>query len=289
MSNLQRIIWLASYPKSGNTWIRSLLAHYFMPKGQAPDINNLRDFTTGDVRKDFFDAALQAPYKGETLEDWLKVRPEALRLIAASKPDHHFVKTHCQSERIMGVDVIPPEVTAAAIYVMRNPFDLVPSFARHISADIDTAIDRIVHLDNIMGTGKGIFEPLGRWDDHVRSWTTAPGLPLHVIRYEDMQSNPGKAVGKLLEKFLKVKVHRPTLAAAVKATNFASLKKQEEQIGFSEKPEGMDKFFAKGKSGVWKDDLTPDQVGRLRQEFLPMLETWYPAMLDETEAFAQSG
>ncbi len=288
MSNLQRIIWLASYPKSGNTWIRSLLAHYFMPKGQAPDINNLRNFTTGDVRKDFFDAAQGTPYKGETLEDWLKVRPAALRLIATSKPDHHFVKTHCQSERIMGVDVIPPEVTAAAIYVMRNPFDLVPSFARHISTDIDTAIDRIVHLDNIMGTGKGIFEPLGRWDDHVRSWTTAPGLPLHVIRYEDMQKNPGKAVGKLLEKFLKVQVNRPTLAAAVKATNFAALKKQEETIGFAEKPASMDRFFAKGKAGVWRDDLTPEQVGRLRQEFLPMLETWYPEMLDETEAFSRS-
>jgi len=101
MSDLQRIIWLASYPKSGNTWLRSLLAQYFMPPGKAPDLNNLRDFTTGDVRRDFFDAAAGGHYTGKTVEDWLAMRPKALRLIAGSKPNHHFVKTHCQTMRVV--------------------------------------------------------------------------------------------------------------------------------------------------------------------------------------------
>jgi len=102
MSDLRRIIWLASYPKSGNTWMRSLLAQYFMPPGQAPDINNLRRFTTADVRQDFFDAANGGPFSGKGAEDWLRVRPRALRLIAASKPGTHFVKTHCQAVRYGG-------------------------------------------------------------------------------------------------------------------------------------------------------------------------------------------
>ena len=92
-ADLRRIIWLASYPKSGNTWMRSLLAHYFMPKGQAPDINHLRQFTTGDTRTDFFDRAAGGKYTGTSVEEWMRVRGPALRLIAASKPDHHFVKT----------------------------------------------------------------------------------------------------------------------------------------------------------------------------------------------------
>ncbi|HET7411084.1 MAG TPA: hypothetical protein VFJ18_00365, partial [Pararhizobium sp.] len=62
MSSLNRIIWLASFPKSGNTWTRVLLANYFMPPGQAPDINTLFRFTTGDTRQDFFDRVNGAPY-----------------------------------------------------------------------------------------------------------------------------------------------------------------------------------------------------------------------------------
>jgi len=288
MTDLRRIIWLASYPKSGNTWMRSLLAHYFMPPGQAPDINNLRRFTTADVRQDFFDAANGGPFSGEGLEDWLRVRPKALRLIAGSKRGTHFVKTHCQAVRFQGQDLIPPEVTAGAVYVLRNPFDLAPSFARHQSADIDTAIDRLMNPDTIMGTDTGIFDAMGRWDDHVHAWTAAPGLPRHVVRYEDLLDKPARVMRGLLD-FLSVKPDSAKLARAVKATTFEALKKQEETQGFLEKPDGMQAFFARGQAGVWRDDLTPQQVGRIRAAFLPTLERWYPEMLDETARFAAAG
>lgn len=286
MQDLRRIIWLASFPKSGNTWMRSFLAHYLMPPGEAPDINNLRKFTTGDVRQDFFDAAAGGSFQAGDPEEWLKVRPQALRLIAVSKPNHHFVKTHCQAIKYLGQDLIPPEVTAAAIYIVRNPFDLAPSFARHQDCDIDTAITRMMDPSLIMGTPRGIYEALGSWDGHVASWTKAPGLPKHVVRYEDMLSRPGKTFGDLLSKFLRLKVDKPKLARAIKATSFANMQKQEKEKGFAERPEGMQNFFAKGQAGVWREDLTPEQVGRLREGFQHTIEAWYPEMLKETERFA---
>lgn len=286
MTNLHRIVWLASYPKSGNTWIRSLMAHYFMPPGQAPDINNLRDFTTGDGRADFFDAAAGGTYAGNTLEEWLELRPKALRLIAASRPNHHFVKTHCQSIRFRDHDLIPSEVTAAAIYILRNPFDVAPSYARHMNTDVDTAIDRMMSPENLMGSPRGIFDVLGRWDDHVTSWTSSPGLSWYAMRYEDLLTRPGPMVRKMLETFLKVPVDKPKLARAIKATSFDSLKKQEEKLGFRERPPKMKAFFAKGRAGVWREDLTGEQVGRLREAFLPTLERWYPEMLADTAAYA---
>ena len=286
MNNLKRIIWIASFPKSGNTWMRSLLAHYFMPAGQAPDINNLRNFTTADVRQDFYDAAAGQPYRGKDIADWMAVRPQALRLIAGSRPNHHFVKTHCQTIRIGDQDVIPPEVTAGAIYLIRNPFDLAPSFARHQSADVDTAIDRMLNPDSVMGTPTGIFDILGRWDDHVYSWTNAPGLKRRVIRYEDLLARPAREMRGLLEVFLGQKVDAAKLARAIKETSFANMQKQEKEKGFTERPEGMTSFFAKGQAGVWRDDLTPAQVARLREGFLPTLEKYYPEMLKETAAFA---
>ncbi|WP_138934795.1 sulfotransferase domain-containing protein [Roseovarius arcticus] len=289
MSSLKRIIWIASYPKSGNTWMRSLLAHYFMPAGQAPDINNLRNFTTADVRQDFYDAANGGAYNGTDLKAWMRVRPGALRLIAGSRPNHHFVKTHCQTIRLEGQDVIPPEVTSGGIYLIRNPFDLAPSFARHQSADIDTAIKRMCNPDTVMGTPTGIFDVLGRWDDHVHSWTSAPGLKRRVIRYEDLLVKPAREMRGLLEVFLGQKVDGAKLARAIKATAFDKMQKQEREHGFTEKPEGMANFFAKGQAGVWKDDLTPAQVGRIREAFLPALEQHYPEMLRETEEFARGG
>lgn len=282
MSNLKRIIWIASFPKSGNTWMRSLLAHYFMPTGQAPDINNLRLFTTADVRQDFFDAAAGKPYRGKDLQDWMAVRGQALRLIAGSRPDHHFVKTHCQIIRLFDQDVIPPEVTAGAIYLIRNPFDLAPSFARHQSSDIDTAIDRMLNPEAFMGTPTGIFDVLGRWDDHIRSWTSAPGLKRRVVRYEDLLTKPAREMRGLLGVFLGQDVNAAKLAHAIKATSFANMQKQEKEKGFTERPEGMTAFFAKGQAGVWRDDLTPAQVARLREGFLPMIEKYYPEMLAET-------
>ncbi len=288
MSNLRRIIWLASYPKSGNTWMRSLLAHYFMPAGQAPDINNLRRFTTADVRQDFFDAANGAPFSSRKVAGWLRVRPKALALIAGSKPGTHFVKTHCQAVQYGGQDLIPPQLTAGAIYMLRNPFDLAPSFARHQNSDLDTAIDRMMNPETMMGTATGIRDALGRWDDHIRSWTEAPGLPRYVVRYEDMLDSAPKTVRGLLE-FMSVKPDSAKLARAINSTSFDKLRKQEEDLGFTERPDGMKRFFAKGESGVWRDELSPEQVGRLREAFLPTLEKWYPELLEDTEKFSKSG
>ncbi|MEM6482540.1 MAG: sulfotransferase domain-containing protein [Pseudomonadota bacterium] len=288
MFDLRRIIWLASYPKSGNTWVRSLLAHYFMPPGQAPDINNLRRFTTADVRQDFYDLAAGRPFIGSSIEDWLKVRPEALRLIAKSKQGKHFVKTHCSPIIVQNTHIILPEVTAGAIYVLRNPFDVVPSFARHTSASIDDAIERMCNTETFMGTDTGIYDILGRWDDHITRWTSAPGLPIHVVRYEDLLGKPAQAMQDLL-KFLSIKPESPKIARAVKATRFETMKKQEEKDGFHERPAHMESFFTRGKAGGWRDDLTPAQVGRIRDEFAPVLQKYYPELLKETESYAASG
>jgi len=282
---LQRIIWLASYPKSGNTWARSFLANYFQPTGRTLDINSLRQFTTADVRQDFFDRAAGRPFRGRTIEDWMRVRPKALRLIAGSKDGHHFVKTHCQVIRIHGVPLIMPEVTAAAVYLMRNPFDLALSYARHLSVDVDAAIARMADAQAANRSPSGIVEIVGRWDDHIRSWTSAPGLPLHVMRYEDILADPARAWRQLFA-FLKVPVDEPQLARAMETTSFAALSRQERERGFRERPTGMERFFARGTAGGWRTELTPAQIGRLREAFLPTLQKWYPEMLDDTAAFA---
>ncbi len=286
MMNAQRIIWLASFPKSGNTWMRILLANYFLPKENAIDINNINKFTTADVRQDFFDKAYGRPFDRPGFETWAKVRNKALQLIAVSKPNHHFVKTHSCLGLVGKQPLIPPEVTAGAIYIIRNPFDVVPSYARHLSMTIDETIDQMANGEAMNSTDTGIQEILGRWDDHIHGWTHADGLHMLTIRYEDMLDDTLGVARTVLSFLGQPQPDLGKLRWAIRRSNFKSLKSQEEKLGFRERPAGMKAFFASGKSGGWRDALTPAQVARIRAEFLPTLERHWPELLAETEAMA---
>jgi hypothetical protein len=285
--NLGRIIWVASFHKSGNTWMRAFLANYFALKGVEVGINQLFDEVVSDVRQDFFDRAAGRPFHGAKFDDSILLRPKVQRLIAASKPGHQFVKTHSKIDRIGPVDLILPEVTAAAIYILRNPFDVAPSYARHSNQPIDKTIDNMCDPKALTASETKIFEVLGRWDDHVASWTGSQGLPLHLMRYEDMTADPERAFRGLLQ-FLKAPVSDGQLRRALRRSSFRSLQKQEASQGFRERPDAAEQFFVRGKPGGWRDELTPEQVARIRTEFLPALEKWYPEMLHETAAAART-
>ncbi|MEO0819934.1 MAG: sulfotransferase domain-containing protein [Pseudomonadota bacterium] len=285
MSDLRRILWIASFPKSGNTWLRSFLARYFLPDAGL-DINALRRFTTADVRQDFFDRASgRSPFVAEDFDEWVEVRQKAIRLIAASKPNMHFVKTHSRIDAVGPHPLIPPDVTAAAIYLLRNPFDVAQSYSRHLGFDLDTTIGMMMNPKALNASPTRIFEVIGRWDGHIESWLGAPGLQRHVMRYEDMIADPEAAFRAVLG-FLGAPVKDGPLRKAIRETSFSKLKKQEQEKGFIERPAHMEAFFARGQAGSWREELTPAQVARLRQAFLPALERWFPELLDETAEVA---
>ncbi|MEM9099670.1 MAG: sulfotransferase domain-containing protein [Pseudomonadota bacterium] len=286
--SMNKIIWLASYPKSGNTWTRILLGNYLLSDKQAISINELSKVTKTDVRQDLYDKAAGRPFVANDFDDAIALRPKVQRIIAAESQGHQFVKTHSKIERIGNVDLILPEVTAAAVYIMRNPFDVAPSFAHHTGQSIDEIIDNMTNPRMIFSSQTQIMEVLGSWDAHVASWLNAPGLPRHVMRYEDMIGDTEKTIRGLLQ-FLQVPVRDGPLRRAIRMSSFKELQKQEATRGFRERPQQVDKFFRKGRSGSWRDELTPAQVGRIREAFLPTLEAHYPEMLGETDAFASSG
>lgn len=284
--SLQRIIWIASFPKSGNTWLRLLLAHYFLPKDVSVDINSIHRFTTGDRRQDFFDRAAGKPFRAESIDQWLAMRQPALRLIAGSKPGHHFVKTHNRVALVGEVPLIPPEVTAAAIYVIRNPFDLCLSYARHQTIGVDEAIELMAKDEAVNVSDTGIAELLGRWDSHIESWLTAPGMPHHLVKYEDMLADTEAEVRKLF-RFLRITPQDGLLRRAIRHTRFEELQKQEAKKGFRERPPKMKQFFVSGRAGGWRETLTRAQVARVREHFAPTIERHWPELVDESAALAR--
>jgi len=284
-SDLRRIIWLASYPKSGNTWVRTFLANYFLGRRKAVGINELRKFTLSETRQDFYDRAAGGKFHGEAIDDAFALRTKVQRLIAAEKDGTHFVKTHSIVDKVGNLSLIDPQVTAAAIYIMRNPFDVVPSYARHVGISIDETIDAIQNPENVLASRSGIADVLGRWDTHVAAWLNAPGLPLHVMRYEDIHADPKRAFSTLFE-FLRAPVNTAHLKRTISATQFENLQKQEQESGFIERPPRMKQFFHSGKAGGWRETLTETQIAKIHQAFEPALRKYYPEIVDETATIA---
>ncbi|MEM1344067.1 MAG: sulfotransferase domain-containing protein [Pseudomonadota bacterium] len=280
-----RLIWLASFPKSGNTWTRAFLAQALSPKGQAPGLNTMRRFNAADNLQEHYDRAAGRPFVAASVEEWLAMRAKALRLVAGEGQGHRFVKTHSQVGCLQGHDLIPPALSAAAIYILRNPFDVAPSYARHLGVSLDEAIAKMADADAVNATRSQILDVVGRWDDHIDSWANAEGLPRHILRYEDLAADPEPPFRALLT-FLGVRVSDGVLRRAIRASSFQALQRQEQAEGFIERPPHLKAFFAKGKAGAWRDDLSPAQIKTIRAAFLPAIERWYPELLDETAALA---
>ena len=258
------IIWLASYPKSGNTWLRAFLANYLSNAQQPIPINDLPNHILGDNMVVHYQQYSGLKPEDITREAIARLRPKIHQWMAVSRGQDVFVKTHNIIGNIDGVPLITPEATAGAIYVVRNPFDVAISFSHHYQVTLERAVESLCEPQYFMPAQFGQIEQyLGSWSRHVRSWTMAPGLTRHVMRYEDMKAAPLKAFGGLI-RFLGLPREIERLKRAVRFSDFAELKRQEGRGRFVEsRPDGKAPFFRAGHAGQWREQLTAEQVKRL--------------------------
>ncbi|HZT27967.1 MAG TPA: sulfotransferase domain-containing protein [Pseudolabrys sp.] len=260
------IVWLASYPKSGNTWTRvflnSLIKSLSGEKGNQ-HINAIGRFTGGVGGKDLYAAILGFEPTNEHRDDIAAVRHEVQRRAAEHYDGLLFIKTHQALVVDRGTTTINFEVTAGAIYIVRNPLDVAISYAHHSALTIDQIIE-IMGTPNaeLPVTDKQVNEIYGTWSQHVLSWTRKPHQAIYVMRYEDMLAEPEKTFGGLARHLL----FNPTqaqLAEAIKASSFEALRAQEDKEGFREKSKKADRFFREGRAGQWREILTPQQIDRI--------------------------
>lgn len=259
------IIWLASYPKSGNTWTRAFLANYLADRKTAVPINELPNFCFGDNMASHYtelSGKAEEEIDPETVAEW---RERVHLWIANAKaPQDVFVKTHSLIGVMEGRALISPAATAGAIYIVRNPFDVAVSFASHYQVTPSRAVEIMTERDHYLPPSSGqVIQFIGDWSQHVRSWTTVPGLTRHVMRYEDMIAAPKKAFQALVE-FLGMPEEKQRLRKAVKFSSFKELSRQESKEKFVEsRPDGKSKFFRSGQSGGWRAVLSDDDTARL--------------------------
>jgi Sulfotransferase domain len=195
------IVWLASYPKSGNTWTRAFLhnlVNVTSGQNQTQQINELNQFSLGVAGKWLFEDILGFVPTDKDRDQIAAARARVHEHIADSIEGLAFIKTHSALLVDRGHPTINFSVTSGAIYIVRNPLDVAISYAHHLAKPIDFAID-FMNLKNAETsvTEKQIYEVYGSWSQHVLSWTRKPHAAIYVMRYEDMLAEPQKNLRRL--------------------------------------------------------------------------------------------
>ena len=254
------ILWVASYPKSGNTWVRSFINNYLA--NQVQDINKLHQHSIDEVKSFRYEKYLSDGQRTTDLdlEAICALRPKVQRDIAMQAHGTTFVKSHNFQGEYKSHALHNWQVSSGAIYVVRNPLDVAVSMSNYFDYTIDDAIAYMG--DDMSGTPnelENVPQVISSWSKNVSSWTQAPSNNHLVLKYEDLLSNPRKGFRKV-EQLLGMKKDPKRLANAIKASSFSQLKLQEQKRGFLEKHENAGSFFRQGKAHQWRAVLSEAQV-----------------------------
>ncbi len=254
------IIWIASYPKSGNTWVRAFLHNLFRDPESPFDINKMDALTANEAALPNFTASDKRPWQEWTPDDVAAMRPAVQKKLSERQQHMMFCKTHMSVLQVRGHPTINMSVTAGAVYIVRNPLDIVSSLADHQGLTIPKTIE-MMNLDNYETptTQTMAGEPWGSWSQNVESWTGRANPALHVMGYETMLADPLKVFSGLAQ-FLRLDTTPKRIERAVENSSFSVLRALEERDGFRERTMAQRRFFRTGKSGSWRGELTDDEA-----------------------------
>ncbi|CDZ77632.1 Sulfotransferase domain protein [Legionella massiliensis] len=262
------IVWLASYPKSGNTWFRIVLSNLLNSVGQTLDLNKETIIGTGAAARSMMDKALGFDSNLLNEDELEKLRPLVYCWQAEQQKQPEYFKIHDAFYELNNrLPLVPRDASAGVVYFLRNPLDVAISFAHHMNTSLDRAIDM---MNDPFLTLKGFTQrPMAQfrqrcssWTGHVKSWTSIKDIPLLILRYEDMSFATLETFSQAFQ-FLNMSVSEAMILAALEKSNFEHLKNYEQQFGFRESSPLAGNFFRKGIVGDWESTLNNEQIGRI--------------------------
>lgn len=258
-----KILWLASYPKSGNTWMRAFLHNLIHDKGGPFDVGQLHKSALMDAAREHYVAVTGRDHNALSADDVALLRPRVQAMMAASRPGTVMVKTHSALTMLSGRPSHDPDHTLGSIYIVRDPRDVAVSYADHLGISLNSVITSMAVRDaRTDATQGGVAEFIGSWSQNVAGWTAQPPETVLTVRYEDMLAKPKVTFGKVVA-FLQLDSNPGMVRKAIENTSFRKLARQEERLGFAERSPSQQKFFRRGRAGGWRAILTPQQTDRL--------------------------
>ena len=273
------IIWISSYPKSGNTYIRSFLAaYYYSNKGkfQFDDLLKMEQFPNLKYSK----------FKTESMEEasknWIYNQKSFF-----DKEKLSFVKTHNTLVEYKGNKFTTKNETLAAIYIVRDPRNLISSFVNHYSLTYEQTLhfmtDKNSSLIEKTADGDyGSFTYVNTWSNHYKSWKDNKEFKTLFIKYEDLESKKEETFLNIINfinnlKNNSEKIDKKKFENSIKSTNFVNLKNKEKNEGFyesvvSKKTGKKVNFFNLGFNNRWEKILDKKIVTEMNNIFKIDLE-----------------
>jgi hypothetical protein len=270
----QGLFWLASYPKSGNTWTRAFLANLLSPGDEAVNVNALNIGSIASSRA-WIEEGLGIGVEELNHDEADALRPRAYKWLAEHDTTGYHKVHDAWSRLPNGEPLFPPSATRGAVYLARNPLDIVLSWANHSSISVEKSIAHLCDSGHALCRSKRklanqLRQIHGTWSEHVLGWLDAD-IPKLVMRYEDIKRDPVAAFSAIAG-FFEIDAGPEEVAVAVNKSRFENLRRSEEEKGFAEKAPRVRHFFRKGVVGDWRQVLTPAQVKRVVETNRPGME-----------------
>jgi len=272
-------VWLASYPKSGNTLVRSLLGAYFFSKNGVHNfdlIKNIKQFPNTDL---FEALGLDLKNEKELIKNYIKAQE-----FINKKNEVQFFKTHSYLFNIEGNGFTDLNNSLGAIYIVRDPRNVVSSLANFLNITITKATDHLIYSPHIGGIENSkkkeeiIKTYTGTWGGNFNSWKTFKSSGKYLlIKYEDLISDKEKSFKKILKFIYKLKnikfdIDEIKIKNVIQSTSFENMRNLEKEKGFSEariNNETKEKipFFNLGPKNDWKKSLDLEIIKKIEKTF----------------------
>ena len=275
------IIWIASYPKSGNTWIRSLLASYLFSKDGKFSFKLLKNIERFSVKSHLVNLSSGTDYQTRIYRNWIRSQE-----IINKDKKIRFLKTHNAMCTINGNKFTDKLNTTATIYIVRDPRNIISSLAHHYEFGLEEAFNFLINKrkiifpidfvnDKKIAKTPNDFNFLGDWSSHYKSWKNISFCPIKIIKYEDLLAYPDKSfvsILNFLSNFFKFKLDKKKIDNALSSTSFNSLSQMEKSEGFDESPISSKtkkkiKFFHLGKRNNWNTLLDKKLIEKIETQF----------------------
>lgn len=261
---MARTVWLASYPKSGNTWFRIFLANLLHPEQAPVDLNALPERTPIASSRGHFDDLLGVPSALLTQAEIDRLRPAVDRELNRGWDEPLLLRKAHDGYGYLpdGRPLMGAGPDFSAIYILRDPWDVAVSMTNHFDCSLDQAVANLCDPEFAMarsrkGLNGQLRQDLSSWERHALGWLQAP-LPLCLLRYEAMQRDPLPTFRRAV-RFLELSHDDEAIAVALEASRFERLQRQEAERRFREAPTATRTFFRRGIVGEGLASLSASQ------------------------------
>lgn len=277
--------FVVSYPKSGNTWVRLMAAAYnlsdeeflgFMESHSAPaDLPGALRYT--DVERYQYQTISPFPIDEIGFANEARMRPAAMLVLRRelSASTHHptLVKSHNLCGTINGIDLWNSNWADRVVNPVRDPREICCSFSVHRDMDYKKTAEFMADSKARMGEdGKRLNSLLGTWSTHVKSWLNEENIPVHTVRYEDLQADPFGEFYDIMDFLGAPDLTEDRVEEAVQQTQFDRMQELESKYGFHEKTADQGQFFRSGKTDGWKDELPANVARKIEEDHGDVME-----------------